>query len=126
MCAPQPLSSLSPYTTLFRSKYMQNSSLKIFALAACASALFLLSANIYQATFSVRKGLFLKSLKSILNWADESRSSALPFYQGRIEALHREGHCGRKKALRRSRSACIGMSSGKCGVSCAVQGLRES
>jgi len=31
--------------------------LKIFALAACVYVLFLLSANIYQATFSVRKGL---------------------------------------------------------------------
>src|SRR5699024_11393184 len=76
MCAPQPLSSLSPYTTLFRSKYMQNSSLKIFALAVCGYALFLLSANIYQATFSVRKGLCLKSLISIVHGCDKAGSSA--------------------------------------------------
>src|SRR5699024_9749590 len=50
---------------LFRSyfwpqKYTQNPSLKIFALTACAHAFYLLSANIYQATFSVRKGFCLK------------------------------------------------------------------
>src|SRR5699024_2364752 len=42
---------------LLTAKVYQNSSLKIFALAACAYALFLLSANICQATFSVRRGL---------------------------------------------------------------------
>src|SRR5690625_1154167 len=42
---------------LLTAKVYQNSSLKIFALAAYAHAFFLLSANIYQATFSVRKGV---------------------------------------------------------------------
>ena len=48
---------------LLTAKVYQNSSLKIFAFTACEYAFFLLSANIYQATFSVRKDLCLKSLK---------------------------------------------------------------
>jgi len=37
--------------------------LKIFAFTAYAHAFFLLSANIFQATLSVRKGLFSKSFR---------------------------------------------------------------
>jgi len=48
---------------LLIAKVYEKPVLKIFALADCGYALFLLSANICQTTFSVRKGLFLKSLK---------------------------------------------------------------
>src|SRR5699024_2422313 len=82
---------------LLTAKVYQNSSLKIFALADCGHAFFLLSANICQATFSVRKGLCLKSLKLILNRLNKSRSSVLPFYQGRLEVLHRDGIVGGKR-----------------------------
>src|SRR5690625_446877 len=47
----------------FDRKSISKPVLKIFAFTDCGYAFFLLSANIYQATFSVRKGLFLKSLK---------------------------------------------------------------
>src|SRR5699024_3016172 len=60
---------------LLTAKVCQNSSLKIFASTDCGYAFFLLSANIYQATLSVRKGLFSKSLKLILNRLNKSRSS---------------------------------------------------
>src|SRR5699024_2210631 len=53
----RPLQGLS--FILLTAKVYQNSSLKIFALVDCGYALFLLSANIYQAAFSVRKGLII-------------------------------------------------------------------
>jgi len=62
---------------------------KIFAFTVCGYALFLLSANICQATFSVRKGLYLKSFRDWkirdlgLKWIKELWSlfscRALPF-----------------------------------------------
>src|SRR5699024_11002102 len=61
---------------------------KIFAFTVCGYAFFLLSANIYQATFSVRKGLCLKSLKLILNW--DSNPDL---------ALRHEGSCVKKTRI---------------------------
>src|SRR5699024_11264913 len=71
-----------PYRGLFfillTAKVWAKPVLKIFAFMDCGYAFFLLSANIYQATFSVRKGLCLKTLKSILNRKHKSRSSLSP------------------------------------------------
>ena len=58
---------ISPLTgavlILLTAKVYAKPVLKIFALTACGYVLFLLSANIFQATFSIREGSVLKVFK---------------------------------------------------------------